>query len=66
LLREEIEESFFNPELRRRKSRGRGILFSRTDAGRYVMVVFSLEGRVVTIITAREMTDSERRQFRRK
>jgi uncharacterized DUF497 family protein len=66
LLQDEVEECFFHPELRRRRSRGRRILLSRTEAGRYVLVVYDFEDGVVTIISARDMSDSERRRFRRK
>jgi len=66
LLREEVEEAFFHPELRRLKARGRRLLLSRSDAGRYILVVYALENEVVTIISARDMTASERRRFRRK
>jgi len=66
LLREEVEESFFQPEARTRKTGDRRILLSRTYAGQYIMVVFTFADRVVTIISARAMTDSEKQRFRRK
>ena len=66
LVRDEVEEAFFNPDLRRLKARGRRILLSRSDAGRYILVVYEFEKGVVTIISARDMTESERRRFRRK
>lgn len=66
LLRDEVEECFFHPERKRRKARGRRIFLSRTEAGRYVLVVYTFDDGLVTIISARDMTDSERRRFRRK
>ncbi len=66
LLRHEVEECFFNQEQERRRSRDRRVLLGRSDAGRYVMVVYIMEHRVATIISARDMTESERRRYRRK
>ena len=66
LLREEVEEAFFHPEQRRLKARGRPILLSRSEAGRYIFVVYEMVDGVATIISAREMTRSERHRFRRK
>ena len=66
LLRHEVEECFFDQDQKRRRLRDRRILFGRSDAGRYIMVVYTLGERVAAIITARDMTDSERRRFRRK
>ncbi len=42
-------------------------LFAATDAGRHLLVVLAeaLDGRSY-VVTAREMTDAERRAFRRK
>ena len=56
LLRDEVEEAFFHPELRQLKARGRRLLLSRSDAGRYILVVYEFEKGVVTIISARDMT----------
>jgi uncharacterized DUF497 family protein len=61
-----VEEAFVHPELKRLKARGRRILLSRSDVGRYVLVVYEWEDGVVTIIRARDMSGSERRRFRRK
>ena len=66
LTRDEVEEAFFYPDLRRLKARGRRILLSRTEAGRYVMVVYQLGNRTARIISARDMTLSERRRYQRK
>ncbi len=54
LLRDEVEEAFFHPELRRLKARGRRILLSRSEAGRYIFVVYEMADGVATIISARD------------
>lgn len=43
------------------------LVFAMTDAGRYLLVVTApaLDGGV-NVVTARDLTDSERRTFRRK
>lgn len=66
LTRDEVEEAFFYQGLRRLKARGRRILLSRTEAGRYVMVVYQLRSATARIISARDMTLSERRRYQRK
>ena len=66
LTSDEVEESFYHPDLKRSRTRGRLVLLSRTDAGRYIFVVYLLNDRVATIITARDMTQIERRRFQRK
>jgi uncharacterized DUF497 family protein len=66
LRRAEVEECFFHPEARIQRRRDRRLLLSRTYAGQYVMIVFTFADSILTIISAREMTDSERRRFRRK
>jgi uncharacterized DUF497 family protein len=64
---EEAEECFFNPPFKTRKAtEGRYHLYGRSDGGRYLFVVFVWVGRQVKIITARDMTDKERRFFARK
>ncbi len=43
------------------------LVYGQTHAGRYLLVVASDEGDdVAFIVTARDMTDTERRTFRRK
>lgn len=66
LDRDEVEESFFHKERKLRKAGHRYRLFTRTDSGGYIVVIFELAARTATIISAREMTDTERRFFRRK
>jgi uncharacterized DUF497 family protein len=66
LVREEVEEAFFHPQQRRLRAGGRRVLLSRSEAGRYILVVYKVEADVATVITARDMTQSERRRFGRK
>lgn len=64
---EEVEEAFFNPPHKVRRSQsGKLLLYGRSLAGRYLFVVFVAEGRHVRVISARDMTDAERRLFREK
>jgi uncharacterized DUF497 family protein len=65
----EAEEVFFNPEAERfiRKSKGRYVAYGRTYAGRYLFVGFKLHrGGIAEVRTARRMTDSEERYYRRR
>lgn len=64
---EDVEETCFGPSTHIRKGRhGRYALLGRTDAGRYVIVFFEKlgQGRIL-IITARDMTESERDLYER-
>ena len=64
---EEVEEAFFNrPYKVRSVEHGKNQFLGCSDAGRYLAVVFAWEGRQVKVITARDMTDKERRFFSRK
>ncbi len=63
----EVEECFFNsPYKTRHVQRDKHQLFGRSDNGRYLFVVFAWEGHLARIITARDMTASERRYYGRK
>lgn len=65
---EEAEEACYTVT-RRHIRRGREGLYevwSRTDDGRHLLVVLADQGAgVCKLVTAREMTDSERRSYRR-
>ena len=64
---EEVEQAFFKPPYRIRRAAGNKYLFlSRTDAGRYLAIVFVWQGRNIRVVTARDMDESERQLFRRK
>jgi len=45
---------------------GTVLAYGRTNAGRYLFVVVLPEGAEAFIVTAREMTDAEKKTFRRK
>ena len=64
---EEVEEACLSEARHVRRSReGLYKLFSQTTAGRYILVVLVNLGRGVwKIVTAREMTDSEKRLYSR-
>lgn len=64
---EEVEEVFFNQPYKVRKAAsGKYLLYGQTSDGRYLFVVFTWVGQQVKVITARDMTHSERRFFERK
>jgi uncharacterized DUF497 family protein len=45
---------------------GTTLAYGRTDAGRYLLVVVIAEGEEAFVVTARDMTDAEKKTFRRK
>lgn len=65
----EAEEIFFNPDSdvfirKSRRIEGRYLAYGRTYAGRYLVAAFILqEGRIAKVISARDMTQTERRQY---
>jgi hypothetical protein len=64
---EEAEE-VFSGRWKNRKTRG-GLYtaFGQTSAGRYLLVVFAYKGQgLARVITARDMTDRERKFYRKK
>ncbi len=64
---QEVEEAFFNAPYKVRKaSSGKYLLYGKSDGGRYLFVVFTWDGHRVRIISARDMTLSERRYYERK
>lgn len=72
LSTEEVEEAFWNaPKLRRgpkgqRHGERSYYCLGRSDAGRYIFVFFVLKrGRKALIVSARDMTDAERRYYGR-
>ena len=66
---EEVEEVLFNdsesPRIMRGKD-GRYLAYGHTNAGRYILVVLIIYNRKTRIITARDMTDKEKKFYRRK
>ena len=64
---EEAEQVFFNPPYRvRRSDSGKYLLYGRTEAGRYLFIVFAWEKGLVRVISARDMTPGERRYLAQK
>lgn len=64
---EEVEEAFFNvPYKVRKASSGKYLLYGQSDNGRYLFIVFTWVGRRIKVISARDMTLSERRYYQRK
>ena len=63
----EVEEACLSDKRHVRKSKeGLYKLFSQTDAGRYILVVLlNLGDGNWKVVTAREMTDSERQLFKK-
>lgn len=64
---QEVEEAFFNPPYKvRRTSQGKHLLYGRTQSGRYLFVVYVWQDESVKVITARDMTSMERKYYGRK
>ncbi len=62
---EEVEDSFFEPGVRVQRGRsGRYVLWMQSPAGVYLLGMFEYQKGKATMITARRMTDAERRRFR--
>lgn len=66
---EEVEEVLFNdsdsPQIMRGKE-NRYLAYGRTSAGRYLFIVLMIANRKTRIITARDMTDREKKYYQRK
>jgi uncharacterized DUF497 family protein len=61
---QEVEEACYGPHVGRRGRDGVSLLYGRSAAGRYLVVVLAPRGRGVwVVVTARDMTPSERRGF---
>jgi uncharacterized DUF497 family protein len=66
---EEVEEVLFNDSdlpLIMRGKENRYLAFGKTNAGRFLLVVLIIANRKTRIITARDMTDREKKFYRRK
>lgn len=62
---DEAEEVFLNALFRKGRE-GRLLVYGITDAGRFILVVASIKpGGIIRVITARDMTQSERRYYLR-
>lgn len=64
---EEVNQVCLDPASHLRKARdGRYAVLGRTEAGRYVLVIGAYVGKgTLRIVTARDMTDSERDLYER-
>lgn len=64
----ECEEVFFNEPFVRRgpqqKNEVRYFALGRTEAGRYLFVVFTVRKALIRVISARDMSESERRVYK--
>ena len=63
---DEVEEACFNNPVVLRGRGGRYYILGQADSGRYLMAVLERNSGIARVITARNMTDSERRRFIRR
>lgn len=64
---EETEQVIDDTPLIIRAKQGKYIAFGQTDAGRYLVVVFvEKTDRRLRVITARDMTNNEKKRFKRR
>jgi uncharacterized protein len=62
----EVEEVCYSPHRTRRGREGLYRVFGQTEAGRYLLVVLARHGGGIwKVVTARAMTNDERRLYRR-
>ena len=69
VLPEEVEEVLFNdvgPPLMMRGKEGKYLAYGKTHGGRLLFIVWASKYRKTKIITAREMTQKEKRFYRRR
>ncbi|MHB1405152.1 MAG: BrnT family toxin [Desulfitobacteriaceae bacterium] len=65
VIPDEAEEAFLDALFRKRRD-GRLLVYGVTDPGRYIFIVVALKpDGVVRVITARDMSHSERRYYLR-
>ncbi len=65
----EVYEAIWNDEeavwvVRSPRGSGTYVAFGRTEAGRYLAIPFVPEGTAIRILTARDMTDRERKLYK--
>lgn len=66
VTRDEVEEVFHSHPLVRKAAENKYYVFGQTESGRYLFIVFVWKpNRVVRVITARDMDESERFGFRK-
>jgi uncharacterized protein len=63
----EIEEAFFNKPNKTLIGRDdRYYLLGRTNAGRYLFIVFIIKSKIIRVISARDMSKDEKRKYFKK
>jgi uncharacterized DUF497 family protein len=67
---DEIEEAFYNKSKLRKTKQGRFLLYGVTDSGRHLFIVFikkKKDGKnIARVISARDMTQKEKRYYKKK
>jgi uncharacterized DUF497 family protein len=66
---EEVDEAFHDPEalIHHTGKYGRQVVYGRTEAGKYLTIIVEFESRQSAwLVTARLMTDLEKRQYKRR
>jgi uncharacterized DUF497 family protein len=66
---EEVEEALFNEDdapLILRGREGRYLSYGKTGGGRFLLIVLTILHRKTRIITARDMTETEKHYYRRR
>jgi len=63
----EAEETITNRPRLKRSGKGKYLAYGQTDAGRFLVVVFAPKsGNRLRVITARDMTSTEKRWYRQR
>ena len=63
----EAEEVFINRPVCQRAGNDTYVAFGVSEEGRHLLVVFSVNGKgLIRVITAREMTEKEKRNYRKR
>lgn len=66
----EAEQVFFNqplialPDVRHSQQEDRSYALGQTDGGRHLFVVFTLRDKMIRVISARDMSRRERKEYR--
>ncbi|MBU0693466.1 MAG: BrnT family toxin [Candidatus Omnitrophica bacterium] len=67
VIPQEVEEACHNEPLIMKMGRNKYIIYGRSDSGRYLFMVTIYKGDgTIRAVTARDMTNSERRLYNRK
>jgi hypothetical protein len=66
---EEVDEAFHDPEalIHHTGKYGRQVVYGKTGGGRYLIIIVEFKSRQsALLVTARQMTDSEKRRYKRR